>query len=275
MSSDIHDKKKLKQKLKDSYRISIIDNENLQEVGNYVFSIRRFYVYLLAVAFLISALTIATVSYTPLKRLIPGYGDIEENLKFLELRDKINDLEEELELQMTYTLGLQNMLSGLPVDDVQRSMSDIQSSAEGGKVPQLTEANLKESKMTRSLDNMYLVPPVIGSVSSSYDASIGHLGTDIVAPAKSAIKSISAGVVVGSDFSLDTGNTIIIQHNNNLISVYKHNSVLLKKSGDNISAGEAIAIIGNTGELTDGPHLHLELWYDGTPINPENFINFK
>ena len=98
---------------------------------------------------------------------------------------------------------------------------------------------------------------------------------DILAPKGTAIKTITSGVVISSDFNIETGNTITIQHPNDLISVYRHNSALLKSSGDKVSAGEAIAIIGNTGELTDGPHLHFELWYNGTAINPENFINFQ
>jgi len=205
---------------------------------------------------------------------MPGYGDIEENSKFVELRKRLNVLEDELQTQIVYTEGLQNMLSGNKPDNIPSSINSSQ--ANNGVASQaISEANIKESRITRSLDNQYFVTPVIGSISAPFDKAINHLGVDILAPKGTAIKTISAGVVVGSDFTLETGNTISVQHANDVISVYKHNSALLKKTGDKISAGEAIAIIGNTGTLTDGPHLHFELWYKGNPVNPVNFIDFE
>jgi murein DD-endopeptidase MepM/ murein hydrolase activator NlpD len=271
MSADINDKKKFKEKLKDTYRILVIDVEDLKEVGNYQLSMAQIYTYILSGLILYAVLLVSLLAFTPLKRLMPGYGDIEENTKFVELREKIVTLEEELETQIIYTQGLQNMLSG----NIDGNNSIPQSIIAPSKPEILSDADLKESKISRSLDNHYFVPPVLGFISAAYDRANNHLGTDILAPKDTPIKAISAGVVIGSDFTLDTGNTISVQHQNNVISIYKHNSALLKKSGDKVSAGEAIAIIGNTGELTDGPHLHFELWYDGNPVNPENFINFE
>lgn len=273
MSVDKIDKKKFKEKLKDTYRIVVIDVEDLKEVGNYQLSMGRLYTYILTTALIFTVLLVSLVAFTPLKRLMPGYGDIEENSKFVELRKKITTLEEELEVQVTYTQGLQNMLSGK--GDVTIPKSTINDVSPKPSKEVISKADLQESKITSSLNNQYFVPPVLGVISAAYDRSIDHLGTDILAPKDTPIKAISAGVVIGSDFTMDTGNTISVQHQNNVISIYKHNSALLKKSGDKVSAGEAIAIIGNTGELTDGPHLHFELWYDGNPVNPENFINFK
>jgi murein DD-endopeptidase MepM/ murein hydrolase activator NlpD len=102
-----------------------------------------------------------------------------------------------------------------------------------------------------------------------------HFGIDILAPRNTPIKSALDGWVVQSDWTLETGNTIGIQHENNIITFYKHNSVLLKKVGSYVKAGEAVAIIGNTGEMTDGPHLHFELWYKGNPVDPADYINFN
>jgi murein DD-endopeptidase MepM/ murein hydrolase activator NlpD len=234
----------------------------------------QLYVYVLGGLLLFTVLLVSLLAFTPLKRLMPGYGDIEENTKFVELRKKIINLEDELDIQIVYTQGLQNMLSGTGDASASMSQTAISPSTVSSKEV-ISDADLKESEITRSLDNQYFVPPVIGLISAAYDRANHHLGTDIIAPKDTPIKAISAGVVVGSDFTLDTGNTISVQHPDNVISIYKHNSALLKKSGDKVSAGEAIAIIGNTGELTDGPHLHFELWYDGNPVNPENFINFK
>lgn len=276
MSSNLQGKRKFKEKLQDTYRVVIIDTEDLKEVGNYQFSMARLYTYIITGIILFSILLISLIAFTPLKRLMPGYGEIEENAKFIELRKKITTLESELETQIVYTQGLQNMLSGLdPVDAPLTPKTDKISKSINNTASVISDYDVQESQITKSLSNQYFVPPITGSISAKYDRANNHLGCDILAPKDSAIKAISSGVVIGSDFTLDTGNTISIQHTNNVISIYKHNSALLKKAGDRVSAGEAIAIIGNTGTLTDGPHLHFELWYDGNPVNPENFINFK
>lgn len=276
MSSRLQKKKKFNEKLKDTYRILVIDVEDLKEVGKYQLSMKQIYTYLFATILIFSILLISLIVFTPLKRLMPGYGDIEENSKFIELRKRIGTLEEELETQIVYTQGLQNMLSGEEPNVTALSSINTQGEQSTTAIKKtLSNDDINESKITRNLDNQYFVTPVSGSISAAYNRSIDHLGVDILAPKATPIKSIATGVVVSSDFTLDTGNSITIQHNNNVVSVYKHNSALLKKSGDKVNAGEAIAIIGNTGTLTDGPHLHFELWYNGNPVNPENFINFK
>lgn len=278
MASGSKEKKKFKEKLKDTYRILVIDVEDLKEVGNYQFSMARLYTYIITFILLFSIVLISLIVFTPLKRLIPGYGDIEENYKFIELRNKLVELEADLEDQIVYTQGLQNMLSGQNLEEMESPADPKNSdSAEINNASSVvvSDTELKESKFTRSLNNQYFVPPVIGSVSAPFNRLKSHFGVDILAPKGTAIKTITAGVVISSDFTVETGNTLAIQHTNNLVSVYKHNSALLKNVGDKVSAGEAVAIIGNTGELTDGPHLHFELWYNGNAINPENFINFK
>jgi murein DD-endopeptidase MepM/ murein hydrolase activator NlpD len=114
-----------------------------------------------------------------------------------------------------------------------------------------------------------------GIITNNYDPSGKHYGVDIVAAKNAAIKSTLDGTVIFAEWTLQTGYTIAVQHQDNLISVYKHNSVLLKKEGDYVTAGAVIAIIGETGELTTGPHLHFELWYDGSPVNPRDYMVFQ
>jgi murein DD-endopeptidase MepM/ murein hydrolase activator NlpD len=278
MASRPKGKKKFKESLKDTYRLLVIDVEDLKEVGNYQFSMARLYTYIISFVLLFSILLISLIAFTPLKRLMPGYGDIEENHKFIELRNKLSELEVDLEDQIVYTQGLQNMLSGQSSEDVnlqtKRSNAEEPTDENPSSVV-VSDKDLRETEKTKSLNNLYFVPPIIGTISAPFNRSKGHFGIDILAPKGSAIKSITSGVVISSDFTLETGNTIAIQHSNNLISFYKHNSALLKNRGEKVSAGEAIAIIGNTGELTDGPHLHFELWHNGNAINPENFINFQ
>ncbi len=121
----------------------------------------------------------------------------------------------------------------------------------------------------------YIAPPISnGRVTAGFNPEKKHYGIDITAPRNTPVQSILSGTVISSDETMDTGNVIAIQHEHNLVSFYKHNSVLLKKVGSFVSAGEAIAIIGNTGEMSDGPHLHFELWQNGKPVNPSDFIDF-
>jgi murein DD-endopeptidase MepM/ murein hydrolase activator NlpD len=130
------------------------------------------------------------------------------------------------------------------------------------------------SPRNMNIEQLYFVPPLSGTVSMQYSPDKKHYGIDVIAPKNSAIKAAMDGFIVMSDWTLETGNTIGIQHANNIVTFYKHNSVLLKKTGEKVKAGEAIAIIGNTGELTNGPHLHFEIWNRGTPVNPEDYISF-
>jgi len=125
------------------------------------------------------------------------------------------------------------------------------------------------------LQEIFFFPPISGIISQTYDAQSNHLGVDIVSKKNEPVKATADGTVIFSDFDFsDSGYVLAIQHRGNLISIYKHNSALLKKVGNFVSAGEIIAIIGNTGELTSGPHLHFELWHDGHHMNPEDYISF-
>ena len=124
------------------------------------------------------------------------------------------------------------------------------------------------------LESMYLIAPLSGSISKSFSFSEKHYGTDLIAPKNTPVKAVADGFVISSDWTLETGNTIAIQHANNVVSFYKHNAILLKKVGDKVKSGEAIAIIGNTGEQTSGPHLHFELWKDGKSVNSQEYIRF-
>ena len=275
MASGSKEKKKFKEKLKDTYRLLVIDVEDLKQVGSYQFTMGRLYTYIITTVLLFTILLVSLIVFTPLKRLMPGYGDIEENHKFIELRNKLSELETDLEDQIVYTQGLQNMLSGQTIEDLELPAQKSESTPTKPSSVLISDKDVKETALTGSLNNLYFVPPVIGTKSAPFDRLKDHYGIDILAAKGSPIKSITSGVVISSDFTVETGNTIAIQHPNNLISIYKHNSALLKKIGEKVSPGEAIAIIGNTGELTDGPHLHFELWYNGNAINPENFINFQ
>jgi lipoprotein NlpD len=123
-------------------------------------------------------------------------------------------------------------------------------------------------------DGVFFYKPVNGIISSHYDANFKHYGVDLVASPKESVLATLDGTVIYVGFDPNYGNIIQVQHKNGFLSIYKHNEMLLKEVGDHVIAGEAIALVGNTGKLSTGPHLHFELWYKGAPVNPEDYLVF-
>jgi murein DD-endopeptidase MepM/ murein hydrolase activator NlpD len=219
-----------------------------------------------------------------------NYTDSDE---LLQLREKVLEIEETAAFQDIYIRNLRQILSGevivdadsnltqLPEDSIytiDRIEEDEQLRRAYDLKQELLSVNAESqpsSQINRPLDQLYLIPPITGSIGLNFDLEKGHLGVDINAPSNTPIKAIMGGYIIFSGWTLETGNTIGIQHDQNLISFYKHNSSLLKKTGTFVQAGEAVAIIGNTGTLSSGPHLHFELWQAGKPVNPTDYINFE
>jgi len=257
---------------RDKYRLVVMNDETFEEIRSFRLSMSNLYGLFSIFFVLISLLVVAFIVFTPLKRLVPGYADVKNNKQFVELLKKIEHLEGEMEAQDAYINGVQNLLDGMGGNN--ELLEKENSSSEIGPPPNKNSESNSASMTVNKLDQLFFISPVKGEISQRYKVETNHFGVDIVAPANTPIKSIMDGIVVTADWSLTTGNTISVQHPNNLISVYKHNSVLLKKIGNLVKAGEALAIIGNSGELTNGPHLHFELWYEGKPVNPEEFISF-
>ncbi|MCB9308584.1 MAG: M23 family metallopeptidase [Lewinellaceae bacterium] len=267
-------KRKLLDRLKHNFRILILDDENLEEVGSYNLSLLSFYTLLSVVSLLLSILVISLIVFTPVKRLIPGYGDITDNKKFIELTKKVDALEQEVQAYDTYTTGLKNMLTGgIHTQAVQRE--DSIDASKNIPIELIKQEDILENKRAKELNFLRFVTPVRGSISAKFQPAVQHYGVDILAAKDAPISSIMDGIVISSDVSLQTGNSVYIQHPKNIVSVYKHNSALLVKTGDVVKTGQAIAIIGNSGEMSTGPHLHFEMWYDGKVVNPENYINFN
>ncbi|MGB1217057.1 MAG: M23 family metallopeptidase, partial [Saprospiraceae bacterium] len=127
----------------------------------------------------------------------------------------------------------------------------------------------------RPIEQLFFVAPVRGDVSEGFRPDKKHWGVDLLAPKDTPIQAAMRGIVIFSDWTQETGHTLAIQHDNNIVTFYKHNSTLLKNVGDLVKSGEAIAIIGNTGTLSSGPHLHFEVWYNGNPIDPVDYISFN
>ena len=233
------------------------------------------------------ALTTTVIAFTPLKELIPGYASSKLRREAIELALTTDSLTAALDRNERYIQGVQRILQGEVIDTV---MLELESDTSANP----TEVNLSNPSPQDSAfrewveeENAFtlnqsgaeigipqLISPLEGIITSDFDNATNHYAVDIAAAANTPIKSCYEGTVVFADWTSETGNIIIVQHENNLLSAYKHNSALLKEVGEFVRSGEAIAIIGNSGENSTGPHLHFELWYEGAPIDPQNFIKF-
>lgn len=255
-------KKSLSQRLKEKYRFVILEDDTLGEIKSARISGIAVLVGLIFLILSIGLLTAALMSFTPLRYLVPGYAEVTNNMAYMELVKKMDGIEAELEAQKVYTDGMKNLLnpSGISLEE-KESLGQLGIGQKTGS--------------PASLKDYYFVKPVAGEVSAHFDMEKKHFGIDIVAQKESPIKSLKGGVVVSVEKSTDNGNTISVQHSNNLISIYKHNSVVLKKVGEAVSAGEAIAIIGDTGNHSTGPHVHLELWSEGVAMDPLLYLDFE
>ncbi len=296
-TENLDEKKPLMARLKTIHRLVIMNHETFEEVGSYKLSLLNVYV---AVSTLVVAVALGVtllIINTPLKRYIPGYGDASQLRAVALLSDKVDDMERQLQANKTYSESFKKVLIGdletekdvpkekvtLPDSllNVERIQEDemLRKATEISQGQKSTPASSGETPSTNvsprdmPLSQMFFVSPLSGEISKGYNLR-DHPSVDIIAPSNTPVKAVMDGFVIASDWTLDFGNTIAIQHTNNIVTFYKHNSLLLKKVGSNVKAGEAVAIIGNTGELTNGPHLHFELWHKGKPVNPTEYIKF-
>jgi murein DD-endopeptidase MepM/ murein hydrolase activator NlpD len=283
-------KRPLLRKLRSTYRLLLIDDRTFAE--KFSIKLNRLNVLLLAVAaFTLHGLFVtAVIVLTPLKQYIPGYSDqaTKENAYYSTL--KADSLEMQLAVRDSYIDNIRMVLSGaLPADSATlftpTTMKPEAKDLVPGRADSLLRArierdeayNLVEGRTLgerRELSGVFFFPPLRGIVTTTFDRGEGHFGIDIVAAADAAVKSCLDGTVTLASWTTDGGHVIQVQHRNNLVSSYKHNSTLLRKVGDRVKAGEAIAIVGNSGELSTGPHLHFELWLNGVPVDPQAYMVF-
>jgi murein DD-endopeptidase MepM/ murein hydrolase activator NlpD len=292
------------ERLRSTYRLTIANPETFEELGSFNISLLIVYTALSSALVLFMILVISLIVFTPVKRYIPGYGDSAQLSELYALQSKIDAMESTIEANQTYNDKFRAMLTDdvetakeVPKEDV-TAMSDSLTSigaieeemelrsdfeSNGGSIlSQLGGGSASaEAKAVnyvsrdKPLEEMFFVSPLNGDIIKGMRPSEQHFGVDIVAPKNTPIKAVMDGVVIAADFTAETGNSITIMHANNVVSIYKHNSSLLKKAGQFVKAGEAIAIIGNTGTLTSGPHLHFELWYKGRTMDPTEYVGFK
>ncbi|MBK8614108.1 MAG: M23 family metallopeptidase [Flavobacteriales bacterium] len=284
-------KRQVLKKLKSKYRLLLINDRTFEER----FSIRlsRLNVGLLFLGlFTLHGLFVsALIVFTPLKRYIPGYTD--QGMKYNAYRGAImaDSLQAALDDRDLYIANLRRVLRGeAPADSATLFRPITQAPTPADLAPGVVDSALRERIRQeeaytvsgeakpgagRDLAGIIFFPPIRGLVTSNFERKDGHFGIDIVTKKDEAVKATLDGTVVLASWTSDGGHVLQVQHRNDLVSVYKHNSVLLKKVGDKVKAGEAIAIVGDSGELTTGPHLHFELWLNGEPIDPQAYMVFK
>jgi murein DD-endopeptidase MepM/ murein hydrolase activator NlpD len=280
-------------RLRNKYRLVFMNDETLEERLTFRLSRLNVFIALGTLTIVLIFLTSILIAFTPLREYIPGYTNIRLQKDLYALQRKTDSIELALTRKDQFIRNLKDVISGdikteVPVPkDTMRRYSDIkltrsaedsllrvQIENQGKYSLYKIESNEADSKKRYSLGNLLFFTPLKGVITSQFDPAERHFGVDVVSKQNEAIKSVLDGTVIFSDWTVETGYVIAIQHQQNLVSVYKHNSALLKKQGEIVRAGEAIAIVGESGELKTGPHLHFELWSEGSPVDPKEYITF-
>lgn len=289
MAKKIKKSKEIRRKLLHKYRLVILNESTFEEKIS--FKLSRLNVFVTGSLCIIGLIGVTTllIAFTPLREYIPGYSSTKLKRQATELTYKTDSLVRTLDYTNRYLDNIRMVLRGdIENNEINRdslfgqfkldpSTIDLtpirEDSMLRAEVALEDKYNLFERNMGKS--NLVLFPPVNGTISQQYDAEKRHFAVDVVAPRDTPVKAVANGMVIFSEWTADTGYVIILEHQDGLLSVYKHNGSLSKVQGDIVRAGEVIASVGNTGEFTTGPHLHFEIWDNGTPVNPMNFIDFN
>lgn len=277
------------EKLKQRLRFVLFDDQSYQELKSMTLTRFQVLTRILSVLLLFFSLTAALIAFSPLREYIPGYSPPYLSEELLRLSLKTDELLQEIQLKDQKLKILDKVLRGESFADsaytdssrnVLVSDEDLKASKNDSVFRRAIERegrfDVFSETTEKSLDiiNIAFYAPLKGLISDSFNLQNEHFGVDVLAAENEAIKACLGGRVIFSDWATETGYSIAIQHDNNLITFYKHNSVLLKKTGELVKAGDVIAIIGNSGEFSSGPHLHFEMWHKGKAINPEHHILF-
>jgi len=289
MEENIKNKKKFKQKLTLKYRMVLINEDTFEE--KFSFKLSRLNVFIFSGLFviLLISLTSILIAFTPLREYIPGYSSIKVKRQAQELIFKVDSLENILEVNNRYISRFQEVLmdevSAFTFDkdsvfetiQFDRDSLPISNSLSDSLFRIEVDREDKYSFFEEAKKDVGIVffAPVTGTITEGYNANQKHFAVDVVVKTGTPVKAISDGTVIFAEWTAETGHVIILEHAIGYISIYKHNGTLHKQQGDLVKSGEVIASSGSTGEFTTGPHLHFELWSDGYPVNPINFIDFE
>ncbi|MCK9305571.1 MAG: M23 family metallopeptidase [Bacteroidales bacterium] len=281
-------KEKKKRNIRNRYRFAIFNDTSHEEL--FVFRANGLAMIVsicLALIFIIGAVTVL-ISYTPLREFIPGYPNAQTRRAIVQNAIKADSLERVVKLWDYHLVNIQRVITGQkPLENIE-FVEEGDTSGTALKRTGAREDSILREEVTRQeqfslgskrksieqIEGLHFFQPVEGVVSQSFNLATNHPYIDIAAPKNSVVSAVLDGTVISAGWSDETGFTIQIQHSNDLISIYKHNSKLLKKTGDKVKAGSAIALVGDSGSLSTGSHLHFELWHKGVAIDPAKYIKF-
>ncbi|MCC8095394.1 MAG: M23 family metallopeptidase [Tannerellaceae bacterium] len=270
------------------YKLSFFNEDTLEEVWSFRLSRLSAFTSLLLFAFLIIVFTALFIIKPPVRNYLPGYLDVEVRKEIVQNALRADSLERMIAIQSLYLENVSGILAGtLPLDSI-RTIDSLVQVNPGFEIPRGEDEEEfirnfeEEEKYNLTIlnsnptppDGIMFYKPVNGVISAPFEMEKGHYGIDLVAAPNESVLATLEGTVVFTGFDANYGNVVQLQHRNGFLSIYKHNELLLKRPGDHVVAGEAIALVGNAGELSTGPHLHFELWYRGSSVNPQEYIAF-
>ena len=282
-------KSKIKQKLTDKYRLVILNEDTFQERFSLKLSRLNAFVFGGVFSILLIVLTTFLIAFTSLREYIPGYSSTALKKKATSLIYEVDSLKNELGVVQNYIKALRPVLTGdiktTEIDSLKTTASErkeidevkLAATKKDSLFREKVEKNTLFSVSENSQNKAKIVffAPVTGNVTQKFDAINKHYAIDVVAKKQTPVKAVADGTVIFAEWTTETGYVLLVQHTKEYVSVYKHNGSLLKEQGDFVKSGEVIASVGSTGDHTTGPHLHFELWSNGYPVNPMDYINFQ
>ena len=272
-----------------NFRLALIDNQSHKQLWTAHFTRTSFAIAIISVVVMLSAAIFSLIAFTPVRTFIPGYPDARSKRAAIQNAIKIDSLENVIYKWGLYSENLKRVMEGMDpikIDSAVNASMTLKAAEADMREIQRKDSILRErvkeeeqfglsskAKRTLPIEGMHFFCPLKGVVSQGYNP-VTHPYIDITAPEGSVVKATLDGTVIYAGWSEDTGYTIQIQHEGDIVSIYRHNEKLLKKSGEKVNAGTPIALVGNTGTLTTGDHLHFELWHKGEAVDPTKYINF-
>ena len=276
-------------KLFNDYKVVVSSEDTFEEKFAFKASKINVFVLMLVYSVILISFTISIVFFTQLRELVPGYSSSDLLNRAIYLTQKTDSLERQIELNNKFYKSIEDVLSGktdefierdnIPIDSGlnDKNLFSISPNSEDSILRNYVDSqdkfNLTKNELV--IENKMFFSPIKGDITQTFNFEENHFAIDIAADIGTPVKSILDGKILFSEWSVDTGHVIIVDHGDNIVSVYKHNSKSLKEQNDFVQAGEVIAYSGNQGSLSSGPHLHFELWKNGTPIDPEPLLNFQ
>lgn len=270
------------------YRMVVMDDDTFEERASVTLTPLGIVVAVSAITIVMTVLVVSLIAFTPIREYIPGYADVDAQKELIDLNEKTDSLIAEANARQAYLDNLTNILKGNdtavniqnPTDTTRNYDSlDFTRSKEDSLLREEIETSDQYSlaigvARRSGISGYFFFAPVKGAITSSFNLAEEHFGVDVASGENEPVKSALDGTIISAVWNPEDGYVIQVQHGNNLISVYKHNAALLKKTGQFVKAGEPIAIIGNSGENSTGPHLHFEIWYNGAPVDPQEYVVF-